>query len=104
MSEHLFPKAPRARMTHLANVLAGVAEAGMSLTTQQIAAVSGYIERQAEATVIRRHLERDIAVRVGESPERWARGQELLAKFDAWAAEFIGESPGIPGGQAGKRC
>lgn len=97
MSEHLFPKAPRARMTHLANVLAGVAEAGMSLTTQQIAAVSGYIERQAEATVIRRHLERDIATAAGDHPERWARGQELLAALDKWGEEYVGDAPGIPG-------
>lgn len=91
MSDYLFEETPEEQMRSLAHLLGTLAESGLTLTPEEIDAVSGYVRRRAEAAVLSRLIRR--ARRGRPLPP------DLLAVWDQWAAGYVGAPPQIGAGQ-----
>lgn len=91
MSEYLLEESPAAQMRSLAFLLGELARADLSLTPEEVGAVSSYLRRQAEVRVLRPRIAEDVAA--GLVP------QYRLDEFDAWAPGYVGDAPKVGAGE-----
>lgn len=87
MSDHLFEETPAQQMEALAFLLGAVADAGLSMTPDEIGEAGDWIRRRAEVQVFERLV------------RRARRGRPLApdvqAALDQWAAGYVGAPPQI---------